>query len=57
MNTCLSEAIQNVKLLDAAQNELTLITGQKAVITKARKSVSQIARRYAFGRKSYVAWR
>jgi large subunit ribosomal protein L5 len=40
VNTCMSEAIQNVKLLDAAQNELTLITGQKAVITKARKSVS-----------------
>lgn len=40
VNTCMSEAIQNVKLLYAAQNELTLITGQKAVITKARKSVS-----------------
>jgi large subunit ribosomal protein L5 len=40
VNTCLSEAIQNVKLLTAAANELTLITGQKAVITKAKKSVS-----------------
>ena len=40
VNTCMSEAIQNVKLLDAAANELTLITGQKAVITKAKKSVS-----------------
>lgn len=40
VNTCMSEAIQNVKLLDAARNELTLITGQKAVITRARKSVS-----------------
>ena len=40
VNTCMSEAIQNVKLLDAAVNELTLITGQKAVITRAKKSVS-----------------
>ena len=40
LNTCISEAIQNVKLLDAAAKELTLITGQKAVITRARKSIS-----------------
>ena len=40
LNTCISESIQNVKILHAAANELTLITGQKAVITRARKSVS-----------------
>ena len=40
INTCMSEAIQNVKLLHTAANELTLISGQKAVITRARKSVS-----------------
>ena len=40
VNTCISEAIQNVKVLDAAANEITLITGQKAVITRARKSIS-----------------
>lgn len=40
INTCMSEAIQNVKVLHAAANEITLISGQKAVITKARKSVS-----------------
>jgi len=40
INTCMSEAIQNVKLFHAAANEITLISGQKAVITKARKSVS-----------------
>ena len=34
------EAIQNRKLLDAAVRELTLIAGQKAVCTKARKSIS-----------------
>lgn len=40
VNTCVSDAIQNVKSLEAARKELTLITGQKAVITKARKSIS-----------------
>ena len=40
INTCMSDAIQNVKLLHTAANEITLISGQKAVITKARKSVS-----------------
>jgi len=40
INTCMSEAIQNVKLLHAAAKEITLISGQKTVITKARKSVS-----------------
>jgi large subunit ribosomal protein L5 len=34
------EAISNKKLLDAAVDELTLITGQKAVKTKARKSIA-----------------
>jgi len=34
------EAIQNKKLLDAAIDDLTLITGQKAVKTKARKSIA-----------------
>ncbi|MDR0760093.1 MAG: 50S ribosomal protein L5 [Treponema sp.] len=33
-------ALQNKKLLDAAINDLTLITGQKAVKTKARKSIA-----------------
>ena len=34
------EALQNKKLLDAAVTDLTLITGQKAVKTKARKSIA-----------------
>jgi large subunit ribosomal protein L5 len=34
------EALQNKKLLDAAVADLTLITGQKAVKTKARKSIA-----------------
>jgi large subunit ribosomal protein L5 len=36
----MGDAIQNKKLLDAAVDELTLITGQKAVKTKARKSIA-----------------
>jgi large subunit ribosomal protein L5 len=36
----LGEAIQNAKLLDSAGLELGLITGQKAVITRARKSIA-----------------
>jgi large subunit ribosomal protein L5 len=34
------EAIQNKKLLDAAVEELSLIAGQRAVRTKAKKSIS-----------------
>ena len=40
INTCMSEAIQNVKLLHAAAHEIELISGQKPVITRAKKSVS-----------------
>lgn len=40
LNVGLGEAIQNIKLLDAAQKELSLITGQKAVVTKAKRSIA-----------------
>ncbi len=40
LNVGLGEAIQNIKLLDAVQKELSLITGQKAVVTKAKKSIA-----------------
>jgi large subunit ribosomal protein L5 len=40
LNVGLGEAIQNIKLLDAAQKELAAMTGQKAVITKAKKSIA-----------------
>ena len=40
LNMGLGEAITNNKLLDAATNELGAITGQKAVVTKATKSIS-----------------
>jgi len=40
VNMGLGEAIQNVKILDSATEELEVITGQKSVITKAKKSIA-----------------
>ena len=40
INMGLGEAIENIKVLDAAANELGQITGQKAIVTRARKSIS-----------------
>ncbi len=40
LNVALGEAIGNPKLLDMAAKELGLITGQKPVTTKARKSIA-----------------
>jgi large subunit ribosomal protein L5 len=40
LNMALSEATQNVKVLDAAAFELAAITGQKPVITKAKKAIA-----------------
>jgi large subunit ribosomal protein L5 len=40
VNMGLGEAIQNIKILDSAVEELAAITGQKAVITKAKKSIA-----------------
>ena len=40
LNVGMGEAIQNAKLLESAVNEMTLITGQKPVVTRAKKSIS-----------------
>jgi large subunit ribosomal protein L5 len=40
VNMGLGEAIQNIKVLDNAVEELSKITGQKPVITKARRSIA-----------------
>ena len=40
LNVGLGEALQNARLLEAASEELKIISGQKPVITKARKSVA-----------------
>ena len=41
LNMGLGEAIQNIKILDSAAQEMSGITGQKPVITKAKKSIAQ----------------
>lgn len=40
INMGVGEAVQNVKMLDAAVAELTKISGQKPVITRAKKSIA-----------------
>jgi large subunit ribosomal protein L5 len=40
VNMGLGEAISNAKILDAATEELKSITGQKPVVTKAKKSIA-----------------
>jgi len=40
VNMSVGEAIANPKALDAAVAELAAITGQKAIVTKARKSIA-----------------
>ena len=40
LNMGLGEAIQNIKILDSATAELSQISGQKPVITRARQSIA-----------------
>ena len=40
INMGVGDAVQNSKVLDAAVEELTFITGQKPVVTKAKKSIA-----------------
>ena len=40
LNVGMGEAIQNVKLLESAVSELALITGQKPVMTRAKKAIA-----------------
>ncbi len=40
VNMGLGDAIENVKVIDTAAQEIGVITGQKAVVTKARKSIA-----------------
>ena len=40
LNMGMGEAISNAKLLDTAVEELSTITGQKPVVTKAKKSIA-----------------
>ncbi|WP_447975577.1 50S ribosomal protein L5 [Nitrospira sp. Kam-Ns4a] len=40
LNVGMGEAIQNVKVLESAVQELALISGQKPVVTKAKKAIA-----------------
>ncbi len=40
LNMGVGEAVQNIKVLDAAVDELALIAGQRPVVTRARKSIA-----------------
>jgi len=40
VNIGVGEAIQNIKALDSAAQDIATITGQKPIITKARKSIA-----------------
>lgn len=40
LNAGINEAVRNPKVLTSAVDEMTMITGQKAVITKAKKAIS-----------------
>ena len=40
LNVGLGEAVSNAKLIEVVANEIGAITGQKAVVTKARKSIA-----------------
>ncbi|MCD4716516.1 MAG: 50S ribosomal protein L5 [Desulfobacterales bacterium] len=40
LNMGVGEAIQNIKVLDSSVEELSMIAGQRAVVTKAKKSIA-----------------
>lgn len=40
LNVGLGEAVQNIKLLDSVVKEIATITGQKTVVTKAKKAIA-----------------
>ncbi|MBM2826104.1 MAG: ribosomal protein [Dehalococcoidia bacterium] len=41
LNIGLGEAIQNARAMDSASNDLSTITGQRGVITRAKRSIAQ----------------
>lgn len=53
LNVGMGEAVQDIKLLEAAQNELALITGQRPIVTRAKKAIAnfKIRRNSAIGCK------
>ena len=58
VNMGLGEAIANAKVLDVAAEELSAITGQRPVVTKAKKSIAAFKLRQGMpiGGDRHVAW-
>ncbi|MCB9547411.1 MAG: 50S ribosomal protein L5 [Myxococcales bacterium] len=40
VNMGLGEAVQNPKIIEAAQNELSALAGQRAIVTRAKRSIA-----------------
>lgn len=40
INTCLKEALQDMKILETAAEEIAAITGQRPVLTRSKKSIA-----------------
>ena len=57
VNMGLGEAIQNIKVLDSATNELMVITGQKPVSSKAKKSIANFKLRKGMSIGCFVTLR
>jgi len=57
INVGVGEAIQNIKALDTAKKELSLITGQWPAIGRARKSISSFKLRQGHAIACYVTLR
>jgi large subunit ribosomal protein L5 len=57
INVGVGEAIQNAKVLDTAKAELSLITGQMPVISRAKKSISAFKLRKGVAIACYVTLR
>ena len=59
INMGVGEAKENAKLLDAAVSDMETITGQKAVVTRAKKSVAnfKIREGMPIGCKVTLTWR
>lgn len=57
VNIGVGEAIQNIKALETAKNELSLITGQWPAVGRAKKSISQFKLRQGHAIACYVTLR
>lgn len=49
VNMGVGDAKENAKLLDAAVSDMTLITGQKAIVTRAKNAISNFKIRQGMG--------